>query len=193
MVDREKVHSLVRIFYQPSFKTFYINSTDGKTVTGNIGVFVSLGITTSKNTIDRVCEVINNNDEYEAKVVEISSVSCGNKFINCITNSDNPTQYKVEDSSEGSLMDFDQAVEELNRLKNHIDLHSPIEVLNKMTPKISKLKYFIEQLNKTRGWDSHSIQSLDGGEDYRVYHHYLNYKRDGDVEYRLGIYVKKRD
>ena len=28
-VSRDKIHSLVEVFYQPPFKTFYVNSVDG--------------------------------------------------------------------------------------------------------------------------------------------------------------------
>ena len=42
MIDKDKIHNLVGVFYQPTFKTFFINSVDGETFIKPIGIFVSL-------------------------------------------------------------------------------------------------------------------------------------------------------
>lgn len=193
MIDKEKVYSLVRVFYNPGFKTFYINSTDGKSIVNNLGVFVSLGITTSKSTIQRVCDAINNSGNYKARIVEISSVNNGTEFVNCVTSNTDLSQYRTSELPEDEILDRSASLLELAKLRGEMKPDSPVELLSELAPRVSKLSYFVDELDKTNGWDSHSIQRLDGGKNYRVYHLYLNYKKVEDVEYRLGIYVEQKD
>ena len=186
-INRDKIHSLVEVFYQPPFKTFYINSVDGETFVKPIGVFVSLGITTSLKVLEDIRGIINDSDEYNAVLSEISSHKVAGQFLNTVIKTGNPKQYKIVDLPE-SVMDEEKSKEELQRMKGLMDPSQSLETLKEYAPKISRLQDLIGKLTSTNGWDAHLIQREDNGE-YRIFHQYINYKKEGDVEYRVGILV----
>ena len=189
-INREKIHDLVEVFYQPTFKTFYINSTNGTTFIKPIGVFVSLGITTSMKVLEDIKSIINSTEEYEATIVEISSKRVAGQFLNTIINREDPKQYRLTDFSD-DIMDEKKSKEKLEEMKNLMSPEQDLEVLRTYAPRISRLQDLIDKLTTTNGWDAHLIQEKDDGE-YRIYHQYVNYRKDGDIEYRVGIYVKEK-
>lgn len=189
-INREKIHDLVEVFYQPTFKTFYINSTNGTTFIKPVGVFVSLGITTSMKVLEDIKSIINNTEEYEATIVEISSKRVAGQFLNTIINREDPKQYRLTDFSD-DIMDEKKSKEKLEEMKNLMSPEQDLEVLRTYAPRISRLQDLIDKLTTTNGWDAHLIQEKDDGE-YRIYHQYVNYRKDGDIEYRVGIYVKEK-
>lgn len=187
-ISREKVHEIVEVFYQPTFKTFYVNSTDEETFIKPIGVFVSLGITTSLKVIENIGEVISGYD-YNTRIVEISSRKVNGQFLNTIT-FENPSQYAIEDSDD--IMGREKACEELCRLKTFMSPEENLETVQTYAPKIQKLQELIDELDKNpQGWENHVIK-LDEG-DYKVFHKLVNYKKENDVEYRVGIFVSEKD
>ena len=189
-INREKIHDLVEVFYQPTFKTFYINSTNGTTFIKPVGVFVSLGITTSMKVLEDIKSIINSTEEYEATIVEISSKRVAGQFLNTIINREDPKQYRLTDFSD-DIMDEKKSKEKLEEMKNLMSPEQDLEVLRTYAPRISRLQDLIDKLTTTNGWDAHLIQEKDDGE-YRIYHQYVNYRKDGDIEYRVGIYVKDK-
>lgn len=189
-INREKIHDLVEVFYQPTFKTFYINSTNGTTFIKPIGVFVSLGITTSMKVLEDMKEIINSTEEYEACLVEISSKKVAGQFLNTIINKEEPQQYKLTDFST-NIMDEKKSREELERMKGLMNPEQDLGILKTYAPRISRLQDLIDKLTITDGWDAHLIQNCGEGE-YRIFHQYVNYRKEGDIEYRLGIYVKEK-
>lgn len=189
-INREKIHDLVEVFYQPIFKTFYINSTNGTTFIKPIGVFVSLGITTSMKVLEDMKEIINSTEEYEACLVEISSKKVAGQFLNTIINKEEPQQYKLTDFST-NIMNEKESREELERMKGLMNPEQDLGILKTYAPRISRLQDLIDKLTTTDGWDAHLIQNCGEGE-YRIFHQYVNYRKEGDIEYRLGIYVKEK-
>lgn len=189
-ISREKIHEFVEVFYQPTFKTFYINSVDGATFVKPVGVFVSLGITTSLKVISDIKDVIQDSGDYNAKLAEISSKKIGGQFLNTLTILDNPSQYEVTDVTD-DIMNEEQSNAELLRMKTYMNPEEDLKVLQEYAPKISKLQDLIEKLTKSSGWSSHMIKKEDG--DYKIFHKYVNYKKDGDLEYRVGIFVSEKD
>lgn len=195
MINRDKVHELVGIFYQPTYKTFYINSPDGQTVTEPLGVFVSLGITTSRKTLENICNIISSNKEYVAQIVEIKSQKIGDTYVNTVIPQEPgtiPEQYRLEDIPEDVLYK-EQALEELEQMKNLMTPESDVKILTKYGSRLQRLQYLIDKLNESNGWDSHVIQKC-GEEDsaYRIYHLLVNYLKKDDVEYRIGILVNEK-
>lgn len=188
MIIRERINEIVEVFYQQNFKTFYVNSIDGKTFVKPVGVFVSLGITTSMKSLEDIRDVIANTDGYSAVISEISSKKVGSQFLNTIVNLETPKQY-VLDNSGDNILNKEQAEEELKNLKEKMNTGEDIEVLQKYAPKISKLQDLINKLTNSNGWGSHSI--LKDDEDYKIYHQNVNYKKEGDTEYRIGIFVSE--
>lgn len=183
MISREEIYKLVEVFYQPTFKTFFVNSMDGLNFIKPVGVFVSLGITTSRKVLNDIKDTILGTGKYNAVLVEISSKKVGNRYLNTITNT-NPDQYYFV---EENVLSREEALKKLNELKD-LSSKSNSELL-KLRLKISKLQELIDRLDNISDWESHSIQEVE--DDFRIYHKYINYKKEGDVEYRVGIYVSE--
>lgn len=189
-INREKIHDLVEVFYQPTFKTFYINSTNGTTFIKPIGVFVSLGITTSMKVLEDIENIINSTEEYEAKIVEISSKKVAGQFLNTITNKEDPKQYKLTNFSD-NIMDEKRSKEKLEEMKNLMSPDQDLEILKTYAPRISRLQDLIDKLTTTNGWNAHLIEEKANG-DYNIYHQFVNYKKEDEIEFRIGIYVKEK-
>lgn len=181
-LDKDRIHELVEIFYQkPPFKTFYINSTDGKTFVKPTGVFVSLGITTSMKTLEDLRDVLNKTPGIKSSIVEIESIKVAGTFMNHIINT-SPTQYEVDPETVKPSIVLSQTETE-EELRN-------LEKLEKRD-ETAKLKDAITRVQESQEpWVTHSVMKLDGG-GYRVFHRYVNYKKTDDIEYRLGIYVEE--
>lgn len=186
-INRDKVHSLVEVFYQPSFKTFYVNSVDGETFVKPIGVFVSLGITTSLKVLEDIKNIIAGSEGYKAVLAEIKSKKVAGQFLNTVTSTIDPKQYKIENLSE-DIMNEGESRAELERMKGMMDPSQDLDILKEYAPKISRLQDLMDKLTSTHGWDAHLIQKEKSG-DYRIFHQYINYKKEGDLEYRVGIFV----
>ena len=188
MISREDINNLVGVFYHPTFKTFYINSLDEKTFVHQTGVFVSLGITTSMKVLNNIKGVIETYQGYSASIVEISSRRVADQFLNTVIKTQDIQQYELTDLGD-DVMDRGKAIQELDHLKEKLNVEEDLEVLKDITPKISKLTGLISKLDKQDSWSQHLIQKDVGEEDYRIFHKFVNYKQEGDVEYRIGIYV----
>ena len=191
MVSREKIHERVKLFYQHTFKTFYINSEDGKEFSKPLGVFVSLGMTTKLKTLENIRDFISANKDFKAKIVEISSKRVDDQFLNTLVETENPQQYRIEELPD-NIISREEAYEELEKLKNEMNLRTSLEDLTEKTHQVKKLKALIDNLEETRGWDSHAIQR-DGDSDYRIFHLFVNYAKKEGVEFRLGIFVDEND
>lgn len=193
IINKENIKRLVGIFYRPTYKTFYINSTDGQEILQEpIGVFVSLGITTSLDTITKIKDILNNNREYSAKIVEICSIKTGEDFINFVSEESNPNQYKVGNIPE-DVMDREKSIKKLEELKNNLNSSCGISELLSNGPKAQKLQSLIERIDQENSWDSHLIQEDKESGEFKIYHLFLNYeKREDGREYRIGILVNEK-
>lgn len=190
MVIRERVHELVRLFYQSTYKTFYINSTDGNDFSKVSGVFVSLGMTTSMKVLENIRDFLGSYKDYKATLVEIGSRKVGDQYLNWIVTGENPSQYILNDPPE-NLMTREEVQKELDMMKQRLNTHSPLEVIAEYSHKVNKLQYLSDRLDESNGWGSHMIQKED--EDYRIYHLYVNYEKREGIEYRIGILVNEKD
>jgi len=191
MTTRERIKNIIEIFYRPKFKIFNINSLDGKVFNHLEGVFVSLGITTSMKVMEDIAEVINTEDNgLKATVAEISSKKVVNQYLNTVTKKTEVEQYLIPNLDDPGLLDKEASLKLLESLKQNLSEEADLEDLKNLTPKISKLATLIQKLDKSSGWDGHMIQE-DGEEFYRIFHKFVNYKKVGDIEYRIGIYVEE--
>lgn len=198
-INRDDVRKLVEVFYQPPFKTFYVNSIDGSEFVKPVGIFVSLGITTSLRTIDNICDIINNSEKYSSRVVEIASKRVSGQFLNYVTK-ENPPQIHIDTIQQGvlflperdkgeKLIDQKFSMIELEQMKDLMHPDQDILTLQKYAPKIKSLESLIKQIeDDPLGWDGYWILKKPD-ESYKLFHRYINYSNMGDVEYRIGIYV----
>lgn len=191
MTTREKIRNIIEIFYRPKFKIFNINSLDGKVFDHLEGVFVSLGITTSMKVMEDIAEVINTEDNgLKATITEISSKKVVNQYLNTVVKKTGVEQYLIPNLDEPGLLDKEASLNLLENLKQELTEEADLEDLKNLTPKISKLASLISKLDKSSGWDGHMIQE-DKEEFYRIFHKFVNYKKVGEIEYRIGIYVEE--
>lgn len=186
-INREDINQIVEVYYQPVFKTFYVNSVDEKNLIKPTGVFVSLGITTSPRVLEDIKNVLLEKG-YNAVVAEISSRKTpAGRFINTLIKTEGISQYELTEFND-SIMNKEEALKELERLKGLASGNSTENFL--VVPRISKLKTLISKLDNTEdGWNFHRIQYDSEIDDFRIYHKFVNYKNSDDVEYRIGIYV----
>ena len=168
---RSKIQDLIEVFYHSPFKIFYINSTDGEKFSKPIGIFVSLGITTSMETLKNLRDIILQETSYKAEIAEITSKSQKGQYLNRVINL-NPSQYlATPDNSIGR----DESLKELDRILDK----------DKNFKDYSRLSELIKKLDETSGWENHGITK----EPYQIFHKKINYRKDGNLEYRIGVYV----
>ena len=194
-VHKDKIHELVEVFYQRRFKTFYVNSIDGKTFTTPSGVFVSLGITTPMRVLWDMQKVLETQG-YNTCLAEIKSDIVGGQYMNIVTDrkEDEIGQYIIDLSQyPEKVMNEVEAKELLEMLRAKVsDSEVPVEVLRELAPKVGKLQQIIEKLDNS-GWDRHLIQVDETG-DYKIFHTKVNYRKDSVTgsEFRIGIYVTEK-
>lgn len=192
MVSREGVNELVSIFYQKTkYKLFNVNSIDGEEFTKPLGVFVSLGMTTSLKQIQDITSAISRCKGYTARIAELGSIKIGGIYLNYLTKTDSIQQYPLNEENDATLMNRDEVLEMISKLvdQSKDSTASQTELVN-ISGKLNKLTYLNNQLEESDGWGTHAIREEDG--DYKIYHLRLNYKKDPDsnIEYRIGIFVE---
>jgi len=185
LIDKNQLHELVKVFYQQPFRIFYVNSMDGETFVKPTGLFISLGLTTSMKTIEGLKTAIHNTyPERNLQIVELRSKCLfDDQYLNTITENDNPSPYVISDFPENSL-GKEEAEEELKKLREQIKETRDMNLMT-MTQKLQEL---IDRLSLSDNWDCHRILRLDS--DYKIFHTIANYKKEGEFEYRIGIYVE---
>jgi hypothetical protein len=193
MMTKEKLRDLISVFYRNTFKIFYINSQDGETFTKPLGMFISLGITTSPIILENIKDVLESNG-YNATISEISSKRFGGQFLNTVTTKSSPNQYELTEFDD-NILDRTKATSLLKELKDEINQDQDLEVLKQLVPKVARLEELINKLDRTSGWDLHLIQRCISEESkiesFNIFHKFVNYKQVDGVEYRLGIYVSE--
>ncbi len=182
MLDKDRIHELTEIFYQkPPFKTFYINSTDGENFTKPLGVFISLGITTSLKVLQDLRDVLGKSPGLKTSIVEIRSKKIAGQYLNQVTRTD-PDQYEVSTDTVAPCIVWDEAeaTSELKRLESE-----------SKNQEAQKLRETIARVSESPDpWVNQLVMKTEAG-GYRVFHKLTNYKKTDEVEYRLGIYVEE--
>lgn len=183
-LDKDRIHELTEIFYQkPPFKTFYINSTDGSTFVKPLGVFISLGITTSMKVLTDLRDVLGKTPGLKTSVVEIKSIKIAGQYLNQVITVD-PKQYEVSPESvlPNKVLSKDEAYQVLSQLEE-----------SGQGQEAQKLRETINRVSEgSSPWVDQEIMKIEDG-GYRIFHHLTNYKKTDDAEYRLGIYVEESD
>ena len=191
MVNREEVSELVNIFYHKTkYKLFNVNSVNGEEFTKPLGIFVSLGMTTSLKQIQDITSAISHCKGYTARVAELGSIKIGGIYLNYLTGADPIQQYPLDEGNNEGLMNRDEVLETISKLvEQSKDSNTSQAELVEISGKLNKLTYLNNQLEESDGWGTHAIME-DG--DYKIYHLRLNYKKDPDsnIEYRIGIFVE---
>lgn len=182
-LDKDRIHELTEIFYQkPPFKTFYVNSTDGSTFVKPLGVFISLGITTSMKVLTDLRDILDKTPDLRASIVEIKSIKVAGQYLNQVITVD-PKQYEVSpDSVPNEVLSKDKAYQVMDELVES----GKIQEARKLQETINRVS------ESSSPWIDQEIMRTENG-GYRIFHHLTNYKKIDDVEYRLGIYVEENN
>ena len=138
-------------------------------------------------TLENIKNVLEENG-FIVKLVEIKSKRVNNMFLNTLTKEDNPQQYRITSNCNNNVFDEESARTELQRLESLLTVNQKVDVLAKTATKVSSLRKLIEKLSLTNGWSDHNIQMNEDNE-YCIFHKNVNYKKEDDLEYRIGIYV----
>jgi len=158
---RHLISEIAYLFFRPrEFKVFEISSG---------GWFVSLGLTTSVETLEKLKNVYKNSDYgFESKLVRVRSVkSLSGSYINEVYD-ETPEKFYSGDLKPG------YKVLGIESKKDYPEIAKSIE-------------------ESPGSWNDHGILVCDG-KDPVVYYKRVNYKKlDDGTELRLGIYVNPGD
>ena len=180
---KNTLRDIVEIFYQAPFKIFNVNSTDGKTMIKPIGYFISLGITTSLDSLRTISDYISRSDYgFESRIVELESRVSEEygDFINTLSGRE-VKKYPSIPPPGIKIMGETEATEYLQELTDKINSGDYSVSVEKQ--KLS------DTLRRITNWDEFCLQIKDGVPG--VFHKYVNYQKNENSENRIGIYVTK--
>lgn len=192
-IDKKDVSRVVDSCYSGTYKIFTINSTDGYTTDDLHGLFVSLGVNSRLDTINKVIDVLRSSFE-SVELAEIESKFIDSHYVNRLVKSgDSVTQFKSDSkSSSFSKEDLKSLLSEYKAKLASID----------DTKNLSKCIYMIYRLSKVMD-DMKDDQTVSlcidkiNGRYYRV-NDLVNYKVDCEdlngnkivIHKRIGILLR---
>lgn len=192
MINKKQVEELVSIFYQPTFKVFYINADHEYNLVKPTGVFVSLGLTSTLSTIDSVRQSLEGLGKgYVTSFAVLATKRANGNFLNKIEKCmelEEVEQFKL-DSFPDNLIEREESIKLLGNLKAELDKHQNLNDVIGLAPKVHKLESLINKIDGELGWERYSIVPDSSTNSYMLFHRFVNYTRKDDIEYRIGIYV----
>lgn len=181
---------IVEMYYDPQFKIFKINASSEGEPMKTTGYFISLGMTTSLDYLGKLKDILINSDyNFNARVVEVVSTidPKTGEFLNYLQNKSEDEIQKFDSPIPDGKVVLDE--EQAKRILQEMDGETSDGNFN-VTSQKRKLKEVIEKIESTpTSWENHGVL-LKGTDDYVVFHRKVNYLRDGDKEYRIGVYVE---
>lgn len=196
MVNKELVTRVVDSCYPSPYKIFSVNSIDGFTVVKPLGLFVSLGITSSLNTIKYVSSELNRCLGIYPKIIELESRIINGVYVNRISN-EYPMQYESGSYDNSTLLNRDEVLNMINQLKSDLmyDIYDDDKAKVIIT-KLHKLYKALDKLDKTVGtdWDNHSITVINSDNEFNVsvVNRRINYKQCTENLRGMNLIVHKR-
>jgi len=192
MINKKQVEELVSIFYQPTFKVFYINADHEYNMVKPAGVFVSLGLTSTLATIDSVKRSLEGLGKgYITSFAVLATKRTNANFLNRIDKCmelEDVEQFRLENVPK-EVMEREEAVKCLEELRAELDKHTDLTKIAGVATRVRKLETLIEKIDKELGWDRYGIIPDPTTNSYMYFHKFVNYMKKDDIEYRIGIYV----
>lgn len=181
------LRDIVELFYHSPFKIFNINSVDGETMVKPFGYFISLGITTSMESLKLIRDFISKSDYgFEARLVEIKSTKSEEygDFLNTLSDIPEEDIHKYE----SPIPENYQVLGETETKELMTELQDKITSGDfRVSPLRSRITEVLEKIGDQ--WEDYGVQIKDGFPG--IFHKYVNYKKASDAEYRIGIYATK--
>lgn len=193
---KKKLEHLVGVIYRTPFKIFEVNSEDGVSLCQPLGYFLSLGMTSDIQMLKSIRDFINKTEEFQAKLVEIKSISLGvAHYVNSITKEEpvgTIIPYRIENVPENSY-DREGSIDLINKCDQELKgiIKRGEEIPRSLTNRLSKLNNLFTQIEQKMGWDDHRIL-ITPPENVILYHMNVNYKQEGESHYRIGIFVTEK-
>lgn len=175
---KEKLKVLVSSIYSSEFKIFDVNSENNKfNPEIKDQYFISFGLTTSLQVLRGLFkDLLEIDNSLNLEIVEITSKKLSQSYLNSVSSEDPDEQFDAEVTE--FTLNKEQAENKLKELK---EIESPLAI---------KLEESINNLNNSNGWLRHLLLVNEETDTCQLYHKYINYKKEGDLEYRIGILVK---
>lgn len=193
---KKKLEHLVGVIYRTPFKIFEVNSEDGVNLCQPLGYFLSLGMTSDIQMLESIRDFINKTEEFQAKLVEIKSISLGvAHYVNSITKEE-PVEtiipYRIENVPENSY-DREGSINLINKCDQELKdiIKRGEEIPRSLTNRLSKLNNLFTQVEQKMGWNDHRIL-ITPPENVILYHMNVNYKQEGESHYRIGVFVTEK-
>lgn len=201
MVSKEHLTRVVDSCYPSPYKIFSVNSTNGFTITKPLGLFVSLGITSSLSTMKHVASELNRCLGIHSKIIELESRIINGVYVNVISD-EYPIQYDSGSYDDSNLLNRDGVTDLINQLKSELmyDIYDD-EKAKPIISKLHKLYKALDKLDKSVGtdWENHSITILNSDTQFNVsvVNSRINYVAEYEdfngmkllVHKRIGIFV----
>lgn len=202
-MNRDSISKIVDGIYPSSYRVFTVNSWDRYTLAKKpIGLFVSLGITTSIATIRKVLNEIARSYP-NTFMSELESRFINGMYVNYVSRiDDNIDQYSSMGSECWRSMNENDLNDKIKELKNKIvESGDDVDLVMNYSSKISAISKVLNKfLNGTYNWNDFTVNIIDTDTEFRVasLNKKINFiqeseERDGKpitVYKRIGIFVR---
>lgn len=165
-LNRYEVDNILSSVYGSGYKIYTVNSRDGVKPSSPIGLFLSLGLTTSLSTMSKLILDLDKIFTGNKSISEVISYSPNmGKYINYVTKKNVDYQFDSDYSLNHKLLNEKSAEKLLNELKSNIRNSKRIDT---DCNRIYKLSSLIAKLKVKYGWENYAIQIDGNTDDFRI-------------------------
>lgn len=191
-INKEILTRVVDSCYSSSYKIFTVNSHDGFSITRPLGLFISLGMTTSFKTMEIVVKEVRDQLKVNVELAEIASRLVDNHYVNSVIRvGRDVAQYESGSVTNGLRLTKDELKDFILDTKSKIvknidDDRKVTELTNRLT-KMMKVLDKVERPNQV-------INLIDNGSEFDVYvvNDRINYAQYQEMIKDTSITVHKR-
>lgn len=202
-LNKESVTRVVDSCYSSSYKIFSINSRDGINICKPLGLFVSLGITTSMKTMRKVAEELKISfGDYEMHISEIESRIVNGRYSNKVSKMNASSQFNSGSLSEKCMrMGKKEVLNLISELKSKLIKNSNDDkkVID-YSCRITKLSKILNKIDSgSVDSESYSIGVINTDDEFQasLINDKINYIQSSDednpniiVHKRIGILIE---
>ena len=196
LINKEMITRVVDELYPSKYKIFTINSEDGINIVKPIGLFVSLGITTSMSTIQMICKKINSSLNISSYVSEIESRMVSGVYVNKITKTEDVSQYDSGILSNGTLIDKNQLLGMIRDVKDKMITSKDDDEFMKYNNILYKLSKISRKMKSSESFSSgnYSVTVSDNNDRFNasLVNNKINYMQYNEINNGINIIVHKR-
>lgn len=196
IINRSEVVRVVDSCYPDYYKIFTINSRDGYTVGRSLGLFLSLGITTSFSTMNNVISELKDNFSEEISIAEVESRLVNGKYVNKVIKDSDVKKYSAGTFSNGISLDERSSEELLDSLsKKLLEFEGDREMLLDYSNRIVKLNRAIDKFKQgICNWENYSLQVVNTPTEFRAsaQTNKINYMQITEIRDNVEVTVHKR-